>query len=245
MKVTRSIIPALFTVGNLFLGFYSVICSFNERISLACWFIIFAAILDTADGKVARLTKSSSRFGVEYDSLADVVSFGLAPSILMYTLLSQNPSLMIILICFLPLLGGSIRLARFNIQLTGFDKEYFVGLPIPMAAITLTSFILFSIHFYQEPLRHYTLLLLLIIGVSLLMVSTIRYEILPGPISQNRLRQILQIAISVLLLIAFILFPQQLLFPFTIAYILSGIIRWIFHLILSLSKGESVFESKH
>jgi len=245
IKVTRSIIPGLFTVGNLFLGFYSVICSFNGRINLACWFIIFAGLLDTADGKIARLTRSASRFGIEYDSLADVVSFGLAPSVLMYSLLSGTSSFVIILLSFLPLLAGSIRLARFNIQLTGFDKEYFVGLPIPMAAITLVSFILFSLHFYQVPARHPLVLSVLIIVVSLLMVSTIRYELLSTAISQNKVLQIVQIVISLLLILAIIIFPLVLLFPLMIVYILSGIIRWIFQQISSLNKGESVFESKH
>ena len=107
-----------------------------------------AAFLDAMDGKVARFTKSSSKFGVEYDSLADVISFGFAPSFLIFSVYLKDMKMVGILISFLPLLFGSIRLARFNTQLKGFSKDYFKGLPIPIAALTLTSFIIFSFHFY-------------------------------------------------------------------------------------------------
>ncbi len=244
MKISRAVIPGLVTVGNLFMGFYSVICSFTGRINLACWCIIIAAVFDTLDGIVARLTKTSSRFGVEYDSLADVVSFGFAPSILIYFLFSKNMGFLVVLFCFLPLLAGSIRLARFNIQQSGFDKEYFVGLPIPSTALAISSFILFSVHFYDLPLRYPTAMLILVVTVSILMVSTIRYELMPNLINNIVFKQKLQLPIKLVLLIVVILFPQQVLFPLMIIYILSGMLRWIFHLIFYPNKGESSLESK-
>jgi CDP-diacylglycerol--serine O-phosphatidyltransferase len=145
---------------------------------------------------------------------------------------------------FLPLLAGSIRLARFNIQLTGLDKTYFVGLPIPTAAITLSSFTLFSLHFYSQPLRYPAVMMILILTVSILMVSTIRYELMPNLFNNDLFRQKLQLPVGLVLLTAIVLFPRQLLFPLMIVYVLSGLIRWIVHLINSSNKGESLVESK-
>ncbi len=248
MKIPRAVIPGLITVGNLFMGFYSAICAYTGRISLACWCIIIAAIFDAVDGKVARLTKTSSTFGVEYDSLADVVSFGFAPSFLIYILFSESMSLLmsllLLLISFLPLLAGSIRLARFNIQQGGVDKKYFVGFAIPSAAITLASFILFSLHFYDQPLQYPAVMLILVVTVSILMVSTVRYELMPNLLNISSLNQKLQLFIGVVVLIILVLFPRQTLFPLMMVYMLSGIIRWILHLLFYSNKGESSLESK-
>jgi CDP-diacylglycerol--serine O-phosphatidyltransferase len=244
MKIPRAVIPGLVTVGNLFMGFYSVISAFTGRIALACWCIIIATILDAVDGKVARLTKTASRFGVEYDSLADVVSFGFAPSFLIYILFSESMGLLLLLLSFLPLLAGSLRLARFNIQASGSGKTYFVGFAIPSAAVTLASFILFSLHFYNQPLRYPTIMLILVVTVSILMVSTIRYELMPNLLNISTLNKKLQLFIGVVLLIVLVLFPQQTIFPLMIVYMLSGMIRWILHLLFYANKGESPLESK-
>lgn len=244
MKIPRAVIPGLVTVGNLFMGFYSVVCAFTGRIALACWCIIIAAILDAVDGKVARLTGTSSPFGVEYDSLADVVSFGLAPSFLIYLLFAESMSLLLLLISFLPLLAGSIRLARFNIQQGGSDKKYFVGFAIPSGAITLASFILFSLYFYDQPLRYPAVMLFLVVTVSILMVSTVRYELMPNLLNISSLNKKLQLFIGVAVLIILVLFPRQTLFPLLMVYMLSGIIRWILHLLFHSNKGESSLESK-
>ena len=127
VKVSRSIVPSFFTVGNMFCGLYSVIAAYGGKLTLATWMILFGAFLDAMDGKIARFTGSASRFGVEYDSLADVITFGFAPSFLVYSVYAAKLGVVGILLSFLPLLFGSIRLARFNIQLKGFDKEYFIG----------------------------------------------------------------------------------------------------------------------
>jgi len=244
MKVPLSIFPSLVTAGNLFCGFYAVICAFQIKIELSAWFIIASAVLDAVDGKVARLTKSSSRFGVEYDSLADVVSFGLAPSILMYILFADRLGFIATSICFLPLLCGSIRLARFNVQLEGFDKDHFVGLPIPIAAITLSSFVLFSLHFYDTPLYYPFPMLLLIVTVSGLMVSTIRYMIMPSLSFQGTWQQKRITIIIGIIAILIILFPRQILFPLSMVYILSGLV-WLFGGKNSgLNNGDSPVESK-
>jgi CDP-diacylglycerol---serine O-phosphatidyltransferase len=243
MKIIRAILPSLFTMGNLFMGFYSVICSTSGKISWACWLIIGAGFLDAADGKVARLIKSSSRFGVEYDSLADVVSFGLAPSVLVYVLLAEYLGLgiTVLLLSFLPLLCGSIRLARFNIQLTGFSKEYFVGLPIPLAAATLAGFVMFMQYVYGVPLPppYLKVMIVLIVIVSVLMISTIRYEIMPNLTFSGSTRQVVSTLLLLALLVLIILFPLQVIFPLTVLYLLSGLLRWVLYPSTRSTKGES------
>ena len=142
LRITRSVIPNLFTATNMFCGFLSIITASNGNYNYAAWLIIVAAIFDALDGLVARLTNSSSELGVELDSLSDIVSFGAAPSFLIYaTYLNKFDNVGIILSSLL-LIAGGFRLARFNVQLVGFEKSFFLGLPIPTAALTITSFVL-------------------------------------------------------------------------------------------------------
>jgi CDP-diacylglycerol--serine O-phosphatidyltransferase len=230
MKVSRSIVPSFFTVGNMFCGFYSIIAAFNGRITLAAWMIFAGAFLDAMDGKVARFTKSSSRFGVEYDSFADIITFGLAPSILVYTIFMQDMKFVGILLSFLPLLFGGIRLARFNIQLKGFDKKYFSGLPIPVAALTISSFIIFSEYLYGVAAKFPKLMIILVFVVSMLMVSTIRYETMPLLNFRGSVKEKIKVVLIILAAILLLILPQIVLFPFMILYILSGVVVWILHL---------------
>jgi CDP-diacylglycerol--serine O-phosphatidyltransferase len=180
MKITRAVVPSLFTVLNVFCGFLSILNSSQGRIDIAAWFIILAAIFDTFDGIMARITRSSSQFGVELDSLADVVSFGAAPSFLVYSAHLQGLGNLGVIISAMPLVFGAIRLARFNVQLVGFEKEYFKGLPIPVAAITICAFLL-QYNTEQYGLQGWTRegLAVLVVFVSFLMVSRVRYDTLP------------------------------------------------------------------
>lgn len=128
MKITRAVVPSLFTVLNMFCGFMSVIHASKGDMIPASWFIILAAGFDALDGVMARITKSSSAFGVEIDSLSDVVSFGVAPAFLVYKFsLFQLEGVGIFVSSLLMIFAG-LRLARFNVQLVGFDKDHFVGL---------------------------------------------------------------------------------------------------------------------
>ncbi|MBI3765833.1 MAG: CDP-diacylglycerol--serine O-phosphatidyltransferase [Ignavibacteriales bacterium] len=155
MKITRAVVPSLFTVLNIFCGFRSVIHTAQGDFTLAAWFIILAGIFDVLDGVMARITKSSSDFGVEFDSLSDVVSFGLAPAFLVYNLHLRNEEGIGMLISAMLMVFGAMRLARFNAQLVGYDKDFFKGLPIPAAALTISSFVL---TFYHEgDLIHHSL----------------------------------------------------------------------------------------
>lgn len=221
MKVKTNWVPSAFTVTNLFCGYLSVILSTGGRFIQAAWLIVAAAVMDTLDGKIARLTKMDSHFGVEYDSLADVVSFGMAPSILIYKAVFIHWGILGILISIGPLIFGSIRLARFNIRLKGFRKEYFEGLPIPTAAVTLATFLVFNFHFWGY-LRWEKICLFLVITLSVLMVTTIRYETFPNFSLQSgkQNRNKFMVVMGGVLLI--IIFPQETFFPLATLYVLSG-----------------------
>lgn len=180
MKITRAVVPSLFTVLNIFCGFLSILNTNQGKIELAAWFIILAAGFDALDGVMARITRSSSQFGVELDSLSDVISFGAAPSFLVYRAHLSSFDNVGVLISAMPLVFGAIRLARFNVQLVGFEKDYFTGLPIPMQAMTTCAFIL---QYYSEGfgLQGWTrdALAPMVVLLSLLMVSRVRYDTLP------------------------------------------------------------------
>lgn len=180
MKITRAVVPSLFTVLNAFCGFLSILNASQGRIEMAAWFIILAGGFDAFDGVMARITRSSSQFGVELDSLADVVSFGAAPSFLVYQAYLGTLDSLGVIISSMPLVFGAIRLARFNVQLVGFEKDHFKGLPIPAAAITICAFLL-EYNTERFGLNGWTQngLALLVIAVSLLMVSKVRYDTLP------------------------------------------------------------------
>lgn len=136
------ILPNLITTGNLFFGFFSIVKSLQGDFALASYAILLAAIFDVLDGRVARMTKSTSEFGVQYDSLCDLVSFGLAPALLMYRSGLQDLGRLGWIVCFMFLACGALRLARFNVQSSiGKASGDFTGLPIPMAAGTVACFV--------------------------------------------------------------------------------------------------------
>lgn len=232
LKITPSVIPNLFTALNMFSGFLSIIYSSNGNYVYAGWLIIVAAIFDTLDGLMARLTKSSSELGVELDSLSDVVSFGAAPSFLLYKTYFYNFETLGIILSSLPLIAGGFRLARFNVQLVGFEKKYFTGLPIPSAAIFFATLIL---SFYQngfvEVLEY--ILIPCVIFISYLMVSKVRYETIPKFSYENFKSKPLHFAFIFLSLLAVILFYVKGLFFSFVAMILIGFIRHYYYKIFN------------
>lgn len=176
------LLPNLFTTGALFAGYYAIVASINQRFVDAAIAVFIAGLLDGLDGRVARMTKTQSEFGVQYDSLSDLVSFGLAPSLIIYnwslvTLKSQGVAWGKLgwLVAFLYAACAALRLARFNTQVGSVDKRYFVGLASPAAAGTLVSFIWAVEHYGGNgtDMRWFALVLTTI--VALLMVSRIRY----------------------------------------------------------------------
>lgn len=226
-RVTPSVIPNLFTAMNMFSGFFSIISASEGNYTYAGWLIIIAAIFDTLDGFMARLTKSSSELGVELDSLSDVISFGAAPSFLLYTIYFHQFETSGIIISSLPMIAGGFRLARFNVQLVGFDKKFFTGLPIPSAALTIVCFILaFYNNGFGKTEQQFILPMVLIL--SYLMVSKVKYDTFPR-FSLNAIKKnpLLYLAYLTGLIILFIYRIKGLFFIF-VFMIVFGIFRQIF-----------------
>ena len=169
------LLPNLLTTGNLFCGFYSIIATINHDFRTAAIAILFAILFDILDGRVARLTGSSSRFGVEYDSLADLVAFGVAPALLVYMWALKPFGRLGWGAAFLFVACGALRLARFNTQADSAPKKHFVGLPIPGAALMVATTVMF---FYRMggsgPTKHFLLLAMTYV-LGFLMVSSISY----------------------------------------------------------------------
>ncbi len=230
IRISRSIVPNFFTVGNMLGGFLAIVFAVDKGdVIFASWMIVLAGFLDAVDGKVARITNSASKFGVEYDSLADVVSFGAAPSILIYEFYFKQVADIGFLISFFPLLFGSIRLARFNVQLTGFSKSHFKGLPIPAAAFTLVGYIMFMHFFFNGEVFPRGLFAVTLL-VSLLMVSNVRYEVMPPLSFRGGARQKVIISLLIIVAILLVFFPYAVLFPMMLTYIISGMVVSLFHL---------------
>src|SRR6476659_8711043 len=135
MRQVVVVMPSAFTLGNLFFGFWAIVSAFNGNFRWAGWFIVFSGILDTLDGRVARLSNTGTRFGAELDSLVDIVSFGVAPAFLMYQLEFAGAGQASWIFCYFYVMAAVIRLARFNITQAGVTKTHFVGLPSPAAGM--------------------------------------------------------------------------------------------------------------
>jgi CDP-diacylglycerol---serine O-phosphatidyltransferase len=170
------ILPNLFTSAGLFAGFYSIIATLSHRYWLAAVMILVAQLCDVLDGRIARLTRSTSSFGVQYDSMADLVAFGVAPGILVYTWALKPWDRWGWLAASLYVTCGALRLARFNVQIATVEKRHFIGLPIPAAADVIAATVLLYYYFGGEGATNKHILMLLVIyAVAGLMVSEIRY----------------------------------------------------------------------
>ena len=169
------ILPNLITTASLFAGFYAIIEAIHGNFEIAALSVLVSLILDGLDGRVARMTHSSSNFGVQYDSLADLVAFGVAPALIVYFWALQPYGRYGWVAAFLFVVCGALRLARFNVQIGDIDPKYFNGLPIPAAA-TMVSMAILMDHELGEwaPTRH-GLILFMIYVLSFLMVSNVKY----------------------------------------------------------------------
>ena len=176
MKKGIYLLPNLFTSASLFCGFYSIIASFKEHFVPASIAIFVAVVFDGLDGRIARLTNTTSKFGAEYDSLADVIAFGVAPSLLAYSWSLSIYGKWGWIVAFLFVLCGALRLARYNIQIGIIESNVFNGLPIPAAAsVVATTVIFFSDYVGVEGKFHNIFIMVFVIILSLLMVSSIKY----------------------------------------------------------------------
>lgn len=238
MKITRAVVPSLFTVLNMFSGFMSIIHASRGEFIPAAWFIMLAAGFDALDGVMARITKSSSEFGVEIDSLSDVVSFGAAPAFLVYQLHLNTLGGLGVLISSLLMIFGGLRLARFNVQLVGFDKEHFVGLPIPVSALTVSSF---TLNFWREPggLGEWAAILPWLVAIlGLLMVSKVKYDTLPT-ISRRAVRkEPWKFIFFGLAVVVVVITSGGALFPLFVLFITLGLVRYVAGIITHLLHSQ-------
>lgn len=233
MRVTRSIVPNLFTLANLFCGFAAIVAALESSIERAAFLILLSGIFDALDGVVARLTRSASEFGVELDSLCDAVSFGVAPSVVLYMVYFHELGNWGQLLASLPALTGVLRLARFNVQLTSLeDKQYFRGMPIPAGAFALLSYVVF-VHtsaWLPESWRPLTISVVTIL-VSLAMVSTIKYDNLPRPSLQALRQRPFFFVVFLAGVIGSMVTKGLLVFPLMALYMIGGAVRQVISLL--------------
>lgn len=225
----KSSIANFVTSLNIFCGFVSIIFTSQNEFRLAAIFIILAAIFDTIDGLIARLLETSSRFGVELDSLSDVVSFGAAPSFLVYKSYAYQFDILGIILSSFLLLAGAMRLARFNILIEDLkSKSDFTGLPIPLSALTITTLI-YSYYQENQIAKPYSNLIIpLVIILSLLMVSKIKYRALPNIVHKKFIVKISWFFILILILISAIATNGKFLFYVFLSLVIFGILRHVY-----------------
>ncbi len=222
------ILPNLITTAGLFAGFYSIIASLHADFLLAAIAILVANVCDILDGRIARLTNSTTRFGIEYDSLSDLVAFGVAPGILVYRWALEPWGTWGWLAASLYVACGALRLARFNVQYENAEKRHFLGLPIPAAAEVIAAIVLVYYRFGGEGETHkHFILLLVTYALAGLMVSNIKYFSFKETELHRRQPFWILIAIIVVLKL-FIAEPQIMLFATFVLYASSGPLRWVF-----------------
>lgn len=234
---TPTFLPSVFTSGNLFCGVLAIIEAFNGNYYRGAWLIILAGFFDSVDGMVARMTHHYSRFGAELDSLSDLVSFVLAPMILIYPLALKNLGLWGSLTAFAFVVTGAIRLARFNANIKSLtDKEIFHGLPTPAAGGMVASFLLFS-NTLTYDLSMMRFIPLVIILLSCLMVSDIEYPPIPKMAARS-FKSYLIYAGFLLAILGIIKNPNLTLFPILTGYIIFGLI-WRIYRSTSVEKWKN------
>ena len=215
------ILPNLFTSASLFGGFYAIIAAIQGRYEAAATAIIISAIFDGLDGRVARLTHTTSQFGVEFDSLSDLIAFGVAPGVLAFQWAMRPFGRFGWLAAFLFVICGALRLARFNVQKNVQDPSYFRGLPIPAAACFIASMILFIEDLEGVPEDTALLILVMAYVLSFLMVSAIPFSSFKSFDIRNQ--KPFHVLVSLILVCTVIAYkPRIMLFLIMAAYVLSG-----------------------
>ncbi|MBT3392520.1 MAG: CDP-diacylglycerol--serine O-phosphatidyltransferase [Elusimicrobiaceae bacterium] len=241
-------LPSLFTVGNMAFGFFSILNSFHGNFLKAGWFILGAMVLDMLDGRIARMLKAESSFGVEMDSLADFLSFSIAPAILMYffALKSYPYGAMI---AFIYTLFGALRLAKFNVlaHSGNMSKIHFSGLPTPAGAGILASFAISYTLLQMGADKHtikwlanymptiYNVIALVMLLLSVLMVSNIKYAAFKGK-SLLKPRNIRDLVFLIILVFVLIKYPQDIIFLVFCIYVIVGIIAIFYRIFRKMDK---------
>lgn len=219
------ILPNLFTTGALFAGFYAIVQAMNGRFEHAAIAVFVAMVLDGIDGRVARLTRTQSAFGAEYDSLSDMVSFGVAPALVMYEWALQGMRSLGWAAAFIYCACAALRLARFNTQLAVADKRYFQGLPSPSAAALLAGMVWIGFDYEIPGPKLSWLALFVTVFAGLSMVSNIRFYSFKE-INMRRSVPFVMILAIVLIFVLVAIHPPTVLFAIFAIYSVSGYMMW-------------------
>lgn len=225
------ILPSLFTTGNVFCGFYAFIAVMSDRedkFFVAAAAILIAMLFDALDGRVARMTKTTSEFGVQYDSLADVISFGMAPALLAYYWVLQPFGRLGWMAAFLFLLCGALRLARFNVTKPETLGDNFLGLPIPVAAAAIATIVIAFEDLFQTRLDP-KIMVGLVYLLAFLMVSNIKYPAFKKFDFKNRVT-FTRFMFVILFIYVLATIPREAAFTLTFLYVLSGPVKFLISL---------------
>lgn len=232
----RRFIPNSLTIFNIFLGFMSVLSSMNGDYFWAAWFIIFGAIFDGFDGKIARALDSTSDFGIQFDSLADIITFCLAPSVFVYKVWAEPlGQLLGGFYAFMPLMLGGIRLAKFNLESEGDQKGQFYGMPTPIMALTIVGLWLFLDQIHEYPFLGWEpkeaggsakVVLPFVMILSSLMLSKIPFSKSPKLSMKGTMKEKWAVVWGISMIVLVFASKGFLLFPLAMILIVTGLFRW-------------------
>lgn len=239
------ILPSFITTLSFFCGFYALIASFNEQYRFAAYAIILAGLFDFLDGKVARLTNTTSHFGMEYDSLSDLMSFGIAPGFLVYSWALQPFGRIGWMAAFLYVICGALRLARFNtLAQSGAAMTRFVGLPIPAAALVVASIVIVTKDLLLLESVNPFILVGTVYVLAFLMVSNIRYLSFKQ-FDFRRRRPFGLLVFMVLAVYILAVIPELMICIFAVGYAFSGPAEWLYNLLRGRKPAPETTELPH
>jgi len=254
------IIPSLFTCGNMTFGILSIFSSINGHFIQAAWLLVGALVCDILDGRIARMTNTTSDFGMELDSLSDLVSFGIAPGVMMYMLVLKTMGKIGIAIAILYVLCCALRLARFNVLAqSGELQKHFVGLPTPASAGVIISFVLsyellgpqeFALNIKTIPIlmtlmpTFFRVMPIVMAVLSFLMVSNIPYMSFKG-LKLSKVRTIELLALMIVLIIVVVVYPQNTFFIIFSVYAISGLLFYVPGIIIKKRNEEKNNEEEN
>ncbi|OPY90934.1 MAG: CDP-alcohol phosphatidyltransferase [Syntrophaceae bacterium PtaU1.Bin231] len=224
------ILPNLFTTASLFCGFYAAVASMKGLFEIAAVNIMFSAVLDGLDGRIARMTNTTSKFGSEYDSLCDVIAFGVAPGLLAYNWALGSFGKWGWIAAFLFVACGALRLARFNVQIGTIDSKVFNGLPIPAAAAMVATSVLLYFQCGGEGTFPHPVIPVIVVALALLMVSNVKFYSFKD-LNFFARKPFMSLVLIVLILVIIVAEPQIMIFTFMAGYCLSGPVWTLYKLV--------------
>lgn len=224
MRRGIALLPNLLTTANLFCGFFSIIKTLSGQYVTAAWIVVLAGFFDFADGRVARMTKTQSDFGVEYDSLSDLTTFCMAPAILAFQWSLHGFNKFGLAASFLYFACGALRLARFNVQSNSVEKEGFQGLPTPAGAGMIVSYVIFCDRVWGANVQHSIFFVSMVVFLSVLMVSNVKYRSFKKLDRRYSFVYLLAMVGTIAIILAD---PELNLFLFGCVFVSVGLVEWL------------------